>query len=70
MAVLATSAGRAGVVGGLLFILSDMTLAIALFAAEIPEPLRTLTVIGTYVPAQILLTAGTLRLIRRRRRPR
>ena len=46
-----------------------MTLAIALFAAETPEPLRTLTVIGMYVPARVLLTAGALRLFRRRRRP-
>ncbi len=56
-------------VGGLLFVVSDMTLAIALFAAETPEPLRTLTVIGMYVPARVLLTAGALRLFRRRRRP-
>ena len=54
-----------GLVGGLLFIVSDMTLAIAMFAAEVPEPVRTLIVIGTYVPAQMLLTVAMLRLIRR-----
>lgn len=69
MAVLATSAGRVGLVGGLLFIVSDMTLAVAMFAAEVPEPVRTLIVIGTYVPAQILLTVAMLRLIRRSEAP-
>ena len=54
---------------GLLFIVSDMTLAIAMFAAEVPEPVRMLIVIGTYVPAQILLTVAMLRLIRRSEAP-
>lgn len=69
MAVLATSAGRVGLVGGLLFIVSDMTLAIAMFAAEVPVPVRTLIVIGTYVPAQILLTVAMVRLFGRHQAP-
>lgn len=62
MALLATAAGRAGLLGGLLFILSDSVLAAGQFGIRIPEPLRTAAVIGTYAPAQVLLTAGWWRL--------
>lgn len=58
MAVLAVAAGRRGLVGGGLFMVSDLTLGITTFAVVIPTALQTLLVIGTYVPAQILLTAG------------
>lgn len=62
MALLATAAGRTGLLGGLLFILSDSVLAAGQFGIRIPEPLRTAAVIGTYAPAQVLLTAGWWRL--------
>lgn len=62
MALLATAAGRTGLLGGLLFIASDSVLAAGHFGIRIPEPLRTAAVIGTYAPAQVLLTAGWWRL--------
>ncbi|MGJ5591349.1 lysoplasmalogenase family protein [Micrococcus lylae] len=62
MALLATAAGRSGLFGGLLFIVSDSVLAAGQFGIRIPEPLRTAAVIGTYAPAQVLLTAGWWRL--------
>ena len=62
MALLATAAGRSGLLGGLLFILSDSVLAAGQFGIRIPELLRTAAVIGTYAPAQVLLTAGWWRL--------
>lgn len=62
MAVLATAAGRAGTLGGALFMISDLTLGVTTFAWHVPTALQTLLVIGTYVPAQILLFAGLCRL--------
>lgn len=62
MALLATAAGKTGLLGGLLFIVSDSVLAAQQFGVRIPEPLRTAAVIGTYAPAQVLLTAGWWRL--------
>lgn len=62
MALLATAAGRTGLLGGLLFIVSDSVLAAQQFGVHVPEPLRTAAVIGTYAPAQVLLTAGWWRL--------
>lgn len=66
MAVLAAAAGRVGVLGGLLFMLSDLVLGLGIFAVDLPDGLQTLVVIGTYVPAQVLLLLGTLLLIRTR----
>lgn len=62
MALLATAAGKTGLLGGLLFIVSDSVLAAGQFGVRIPEPLRTAAVSGTYAPAQVLLTAGWWRL--------
>lgn len=62
MALLATAAGRTGLFGGLLFIVSDSVLAAGQFGLDVPEPWRTAAVIGTYAPAQVLLTAGWWRL--------
>ncbi len=66
MAVLAAAAGRVGVIGGLLFMVSDLVLGLGIFAMDLPGALQTLIVIGTYVPAQVLLLLGVLLLIRAR----
>lgn len=63
MAVLATAAGRVGAVGGLLFMVSDLVLALDEFVLQMPTAVETTVVIGTYVPAQVLLLVGVLRLI-------
>lgn len=62
MAVLATAAGRSGVVGGLLFMVSDLVLGAGIFALDLDPALQTALVIGTYVPAQVLLLLALLRL--------
>lgn len=64
MAVLASAGGRSGVAGGVLFMISDLTLGIGIFVLDIPAALQTLLVIGTYVPAQVLLLVAFLRLLR------
>lgn len=66
MALLATAAGRVGVIGGLLFMVSDLVLGLGIFAVDLPQGLQTLIVIGTYVPAQALLLVGVLLLIQAR----
>lgn len=63
MAILATAAGRAGALGGLLFLVSDLTLGLCTFVLEWPTAVRTAVVIGTYVPAQVLLLVAFLRLL-------
>lgn len=63
MALLATAAGPAGVLGGLLFMVSDLSLGrFAFSGADVGDGPRALLVIGTYVPAQVLLLLGVLRL--------
>jgi uncharacterized membrane protein YhhN len=65
MALLATTAGPAGVVGGLLFMVSDLSLGrLVLGGTDLGDGWRALLVIGTYVPAQVLLLVGVLRLER------
>lgn len=64
MALLASAGGRAGVVGGALFMVSDLVLGVGIFVLDIPAPVQTLLVIGTYVPAQVLLLVAILGLIR------
>lgn len=61
VAVLATAGGAAGLAGGLLFMVSDLTLGWGHFAGDLPEDTSALLVIGTYVPAQVLLLLGLLR---------
>lgn len=63
VAVLAGAAGRAGLVGGILFMFSDLTLALGIFVIDIPDALQTFLVMGTYVPAQALLLVGVLGLL-------
>lgn len=63
VALLATAAGPAGLAGGLLFMVSDLSLGWFLFSGvEVGDGPRALLVIGTYVPAQVLLLVGLLRL--------
>lgn len=62
-ALLATAGGWPGVVGGLAFMVSDLSLAWTVFGgADLAEGWRALVVIGTYVPAQVLLLVAVLRL--------
>ena len=62
-ALLATSGGWPGVLGGLAFMVSDLSLAWLLFSGSgLADGWRALLVIGTYVPAQALLLLGVLRL--------
>ncbi|WP_420113726.1 lysoplasmalogenase family protein [Pseudactinotalea sp.] len=63
VAILASGAGRAGLIGGALFMVSDLTLALGRFVVELPDPLQTTLVMGTYVPAQVLLLVGVLRVL-------
>lgn len=65
MAVLATAAGRPGLVGGVLFMVSDLSLGWMRFALQPDEATQALVVIGTYVPAQVLLLAAHLHLVSR-----
>ncbi|AXH95562.1 lysoplasmalogenase family protein [Ornithinimicrobium avium] len=63
VALLATAAGWPGVAGGLLFMVSDLSLAWLRFSgSDLGDGWRSLVVIGTYVPAQALLLVGVLRL--------
>lgn len=64
MAVLATAGGPAGLAGGLLFMVSDLVLAVGIFVIDLPDAVQTLVVIGTYVPAQVLLVVALVRLVR------
>jgi uncharacterized membrane protein YhhN len=65
MALLATAAGPVGVMGGLLFMVSDLSLGrLVLGGTDLGDGWRALVVIGTYVPAQVLLLLGVLRLQR------
>lgn len=63
MAVLATAGGRRGALGGLLFMVSDLTLGLGRFVVDLPTAVQTAVVIGTYVPAQVLLLLAVLTLL-------
>lgn len=65
VAMLASAAGRAGLIGGVLFMLSDLTLALGIFVIDFPSMLQTALVMGTYVPAQALLLFAFLSLVGR-----
>lgn len=61
MALLATCLGRAGTLGGLLFVASDAMLAVEWFVH--PLPMSGLMIMGSYIAAQwllVLATAGRL----------
>lgn len=61
MALLATSMGRAGVAGGLLFIFSDALIALRSFAG-LTVPMGGVLIMATYLAAQYLLTSGFVAL--------
>lgn len=63
VAVLASSAGRPGVVGGVLFMVSDLILGLGTFVVDLPAAAQTALVMGTYVPAQALLLVAVLGLL-------
>lgn len=63
VAVLASSLGRAGVVGGVLFMVSDLVLGLGTFVVDVPAATQTALVMSTYVPAQALLLVAVLGLI-------
>lgn len=48
----------AGLLGGLLFLVSDLVLGLGLFVMDIPDPLRTFTVLIPYLGAQALLAVS------------
>lgn len=48
----------AGLLGGLLFLVSDLVLGLGLFVLDIPDPLRTFAVLIPYLGAQALLAVS------------
>jgi uncharacterized membrane protein YhhN len=67
MGVLATGLSRAAAVGGALFIVSDLVLAVRVFVDPDLVPYSHLVTMACYLPAQLLLTLGVLRRLRRPR---
>lgn len=53
-----------GLLGGLLFMVSDLVLGMALFVLEIPDPLRSIVVLVAYAGAQALLAISLQRRLR------
>ena len=47
-----------GLLGGLLFLVSDLVLGLGLFVLDIPDPLRAIAVLPPYVGAQALLAVS------------
>ncbi|WP_072313450.1 lysoplasmalogenase family protein [Agrococcus sp. Marseille-P2731] len=47
-----------GLLGGLLFLVSDLVLGLGLFVLDIPDPLRTFAVLIPYLGAQMLLAVS------------
>lgn len=62
MAVLATGLGRLGVIGGLLFFVSDAILALMLFVPSLGFPGQGAAVMLTYLGAQAVLAIAVLAL--------
>jgi uncharacterized membrane protein YhhN len=60
MAVLATGLGRLGVIGGLLFFVSDTILALMLFVPSMAFPTQGAWVMITYLGAQAVLAIAVL----------
>lgn len=53
-----------GFLGGLLFMVGDLVLGLALFVVDIPDPLRSIAVLGTYAAAQALLAVSLQQRVR------
>ncbi|MFT4164355.1 MAG: lysoplasmalogenase [Microlunatus sp.] len=63
MAVLATGVSRLTGIGGLLFLLSDIVLAVEFFIAPGAIPHGAFVNMAIYLPAQLLIALGTLRAV-------
>lgn len=63
MAVLATGVGRLTGLGGVLFLVSDLVLAVELFVAPGVLPYALFANMTLYLPAQLLITLGVLRRV-------
>ena len=61
MAVLATGVGRLTGLGGALFLVSDIVLAVEFFVAPGAIPAAAFVNMALYLPAQLLITLGVLR---------
>jgi uncharacterized membrane protein YhhN len=61
MAAAASALNRLAAVGGLLFVVSDLTLGLGV--AGIDFPLQSQTVMATYAAAQLLLILGTIKAL-------
>ncbi|HVK34270.1 MAG TPA: lysoplasmalogenase [Microlunatus sp.] len=60
MAVLSTGVGRLTGIGGALFLLSDIVLAVELFVAPGAIPYALFVNMALYLPAQLMITLGVL----------
>ena len=63
MAVLATGVSRLTGIGGLLFLLSDIVLAVEFFIAPGAIPHGAFVNMAIYLPAQLLIALGTLQAV-------
>ena len=63
MALLATGMGRLTGLGGALFLVSDIVLAVELFVAPGTIPYALFVNMALYLPAQLLITLGVLRRV-------
>ncbi len=63
MAVLATGVGRLTGIGGALFLISDIVLAVELFVAPGAIPYALLVNMALYLPAQLMITLGVLQQV-------
>ena len=61
MAVLATGLNRIAAVGGALFVVSDLTIALTVWVLRSPSVGTDLLIMTTYLTAQVLLVAGLVR---------
>lgn len=67
MGILAFGVNRTTALGAVLFVVSDIVLAVRYFVDPDLIPLSYLVNMGLYLPAQLLLTVGVLRRLRRSR---
>jgi hypothetical protein len=63
MAVLATGVSRLTGIGGALFLVSDIVLAVELFVAPGAIPHALFVNMALYLPAQLMITIGVLQQV-------
>lgn len=63
MAVLATGVNRLAGIGGALFLISDIILAVELFVAPGAIPYAVVANMALYLPAQLMITLGVLQRV-------